>query len=259
MLNERGLRTILVILGVSIVGLLMLALYQWFGGDKTASLALTGVMATFALAFAAVLTLEQNRSLVKAAADQATASRDAVDQDRALLKASSDQAAASWQTVEEMKHERELAYKPLLVVTQGPYDPQGTSRTHLGLSIGAFIIRNIGTGPALNVAFCAQGFDGEPATLKWVSAQFPGMAVGTEERVPKFFGHEPSPGGIRPDRYRCLVEDWQWGDDGLVFAVRYEDWFGTHYLSPGGPQSHKPAEWRGAIGVVDQPNWMRCS
>lgn len=69
MLNERGLKSILAVLGLAVLGLLILALWQWAQGDKTTSLAVVGVMATLALAFAAVLTLEQNRSLVKAASD----------------------------------------------------------------------------------------------------------------------------------------------------------------------------------------------
>lgn len=158
-----------------------------------------------------------------------------------------------------MRRERELAYKPLLVITTGYLDPPPAGVERIGFPPLAFVIRNIGTGPALNIAFCAQAFQGSPQELNWISAEYPGISAGAEEKVGMFYRRDPEPDRPRPDRYRCLIEGWPWLDDGVVFAVRYEDWFGTHYLSPGGPQMPSTAEWRGQRGTVDQPGWLRCS
>lgn len=242
MLNERALRTILVVLGLFIVGALLVAVYQGAAGNDTISLAVVGVMATLALAFAAVLTLEQNRSLVKAAAEEAVASRE--------------QAVASQEIVEEMRREREWAYKPMLVITRGYLDPPPTGFEQMRPPLPAFIVRNIGTGPALNVALGAHTFSGEH---RWLSASVPGLAPGAEERVAIVYRRDPQPDGYSPDRYRCLVDEWPVAKGEEAVAVRYEDWFGTHYRSAGGPRLPHPNEWRGQPGTMDQPAWLRCN
>ena len=71
MVNERGPTNDPRGLRLAIVGELFLAVSQWIVGDKTTSLAAVEVMATLALALAAVLTLEQNCSLGKAASEEA--------------------------------------------------------------------------------------------------------------------------------------------------------------------------------------------
>lgn len=231
MLNERALRGVLVALGTAIVVLLLAALTVWGGGDSTASLAMVGVVATLALAFAAVLTLEQSRSLVKAATDEATASREIVD---------------------EMRRERDWSYKPWLVIRRGYVegDLPWTGASY-------FYVRNIGTGPAVNVKLCAHAFRGEPPTHQWLWGEAQGIAPNEEEHfLATYRGAEPS--GARPDRYRCIVDDWRVSPDGEVVAVRYEDWFGRFYRSPGGPDHPLPDEWRGQQGTAEQPDWLRC-
>lgn len=231
MLNERGLRAILAVLGLAIFGAAALAVHQWATANPTSSLAVVGVMATLALAFAAVLTLEQNRSLVRAATDEAAASRE---------------------TVDEMRREREWAYKPWLVIRRE------SVRESSGFHSEYFIVRNIGTGPALDIKFCAHRFSGDPSEHQWLSVEAPGIAPNGEERLYVAYKRVSQPDGSRPDRYRCIVDEWLVAEGQEVFAVRYEDWFGTHYRAPGGPGKPLPEQWRGQQGTADQPDWLRC-
>ncbi len=238
MLNERALRTILVVLGLAIAGALLLAVFQWAAGNDTISLAVVGVMATLALAFAAVLTLEQNRLLVKAAAEEAAASREIVD---------------------EMRREREWAYKPLLVhrsrlhrSSAGRIHPDGAApgRLHrpehrnwpgpLPRAVRPFVHR-------------------QPAGAQVALGRRSRLASNAEEQVPIAYRRDPRPNSSRPDRYHCLVGDWQLAEGEEAVAVRYEDWFGTHDWSPGGPRVARPIEWRGQLGTMDQPDWLRCN
>lgn len=70
----RPLSALLAAVGVITVVLGVEAIYLWTQKDETGSLALATAVATFALAFAAILTIEQNAALVAAATDEARAS-----------------------------------------------------------------------------------------------------------------------------------------------------------------------------------------
>jgi hypothetical protein len=64
-------------------------------------------------------------------------------------------------------------------------------------------------------------------------------------------------------RYNCIVTDITAGVSEVVFAVRYEDWFGNHYRVTGTrvggmPSDGKPDEWRGHQGTIGQPDWLTC-
>ena len=224
-----------VVLGACGVGTAALAVILWVSGDYTGSLAALTAMGTFALASVAVLTYGQNRALVRAATDEAAASRD---------------------SVEEMRREREWAYRPHLVVRRG-YSETRSDRGGLPVRYELFFIRNLGTGPALNVRFGAHTFTGDPPAHRWLSWENPGIAPGGEEQVARRYG--PNPHDARPDRYRCLVDQWQVSKDEEVFAVRYEDWFGTHYRASGGTAVEPQVlEWRGHPSLADAPDWLRC-
>jgi len=246
------LRIVALLLVLATIGAGLLAGYLWIQGDRTGSLASATVMATFALAAVALLTLrqnerlvQQNAELVRAASEEATATRDQAG-------ASKDQATASRETVEEMRREREWAYKPLLVVIRRPI--KGSE-----LTLSQYVVQNIGTGPALNVRLAAHRFAGDPAGHTWLSAETPGIAPGGEDAFGTWnYGGDAEPGQPRPDRYRCIVDEWQASEGEEVVAVRYDDWFGTHYRS-GGPSNHPTEEYRGHQTTIDAPDWVRCS
>jgi hypothetical protein len=124
MLNEKALRIILGLLAAGFVAMCAIALYEWMvATDPTGSLAAVGVMATFAVAFAAVLALDQNRSLVKAATDEARASADAVS---------------------EMQRQREWSFKPSLAVSPGS---RPTESNRFGVQL--WRVRNIWHRPGV--------------------------------------------------------------------------------------------------------------
>jgi hypothetical protein len=249
-LSKWGLRSVLLLLGLAVLAAVGAAAYVGYWGDKTGGLALVSVAATLALAFAAVLTLQQNRAIVSTASAQA--------------KAATDEATASRETVEEMRNQRRLAYRPWLVITQE------WVRNDSGVASPPshyFVVTNIGTGPAVNIRLNAYRFDdatpdgaygsGSAARRLWVSAETGGVGPGGEWRVYQGWSEDAEIDEKRPDRFRCLVEDFLADGATDAAAVRYEDWFGSTYRSPGGVGHPSPVEWQGhAEG--EAPDWMRC-
>lgn len=237
-----GLAIVLVALAVGALGLVG---YLWQANDHTGSLTAASAMATFVLASVAVLTLRQNDKLVRAAIDEATATRE-------QATASAVQATASRETVEEMRREREWAYRPLLTVSER--NIRGSELSHTEL-----VVRNIGTGPALNVCLAGHQFIGDPPGHRWLSEYSQGIAPGAELTFGTWlYSDDATTGEPRSDRYRCIVDDLvQVGSEEIV-AVRYDDWFGTHYRS-GGPTGQATEEYRGHGSVIDAPSWMRCN
>jgi hypothetical protein len=232
MLNEKALRIILGLLAAGFVAMCAIALYEWMvATDPTGSLAAVGVMATFAVAFAAVLALDQNRSLVKAATDEARASADAVS---------------------EMQRQREWSFKPSLAVSPG-WRPTESNR----FGVQFWRVRNIGTGPAFNVKLCGHrrpaGEGVRPS--EWMAGECMGLAPNGEHEFVQQW--QTVPHDSRPDRYRCLLGDWWQQEDDMIVAVRYEDWFGTHYRAS--PMLERPDEWRGHPSEAGAPDWLRCS
>jgi hypothetical protein len=248
-LSKWGLRAILLLLGLAVLAAVVAAAYVGYWGDKTGGLALVSVAATLALAFAAVLTLQQNRAIVSAASAQA--------------KAATDEATASRETVEEMRNQRRLAYRPWLVITQEwVRNDSGSLR-----SSQYFVVTNIGTGPAVNVKLRAHKFveptpddpygSGSSARRLWLSAESGGIAPGSEWRVHQAWAEVGEIDGKQPDRMRCLLDDLLVADPTYAAAVRYGDWFGSVYRSPGAHGDPSPVEWPdGADG--DPPDWLRC-
>lgn len=246
MTRTRSLRVLLVGVGLVTVVLAFEAIYLWSQGDESGSLAMATAVATLVLAFAAILTIAQNQALVQAAIDEA--------------KASSDEARASRETVEEMQRQRELAFKPWLVVTKGI----GESSNPSFAGPLVFRVTNIGSGPAVNVALSAVTLlhDREDtARRSWVSDYVQGIAPGDSWEVRRIYSYPGEQDGIPgADRYRCITDDIEWdGRDEETVAVRYEDLFGVHYRSsPNAQRARRPEEWRGTTTAIDGPNWLTC-
>ena len=197
-----GLAIVLVALAAGALGLVG---YLWQADDHTGSLTAASAMATFVLASVAVLTLRQNGKLVSAAIDEATATREQAG-------ASKDQASASRDTVDEMRREREWAYKPAIVLVQeARFQP---SDHGFGTRWQVVVLSNIGTGPAFNVRLAvhrparAASEDKEAREHRWLSAEWPGLPAGgdVEFSIAELFS-EPATDGPRPDRFRGIVDD----------------------------------------------------
>lgn len=240
------LRVLLAAIGAVTLILGVEAIVLWQQGDEAGSLALATAVATFALAFGAVLTIDQNAALVQAAIDEA--------------KASTDEAKASRETVEEMQRQRELAYKPWLVITKAVTESANPGRAH---SWPVFRVINVGSGPAVNVALSAvtMGSDEKAPRRSWASAYVQGIEPGGYWDAGRIYSAPGEADGIPgADRYRCITDDLAAGGlDGELVAVRYEDLFGVHYRSsPDAARARRPEEWRGAPSLADAPDWLRC-
>lgn len=242
-----GLAIVLVALAA---GALVLVGYLWQADDHTGSLTAASAMATFVLASVAVLTLRQNDKLVRVAIDEATATRE-------QAVASKDQATASQQAVAEMQRGREWAYKPALVLAK-------VTRTSEGkpfFQSRNVVISNIGTGPAFNIRLAvhtpARAAFGEEEARdhSWLSAEWQGLPAGgdLERSLSRPFAEEG-----REDRYRGIVDDVPSQDGEVVFAVRYDDWFGNHYRVIG-PAIRPAEEYRGHPSEAGAPDWARVS
>lgn len=250
----RVLSALAIVLVVLAVGALGLVGYLWQANDHTGSLTAASAMATFVLASVAILTLRQNGKLVSAATDEATATREQAG-------ASKDQASASRDTVDEMRQEREWTYKPALVLTT----ETRTSARDISYQWEAVVVWNIGTGPAFNVRLAVHAPAREATNWRaasehhWLSAEWPGLPAGGKVELSiADLSDSSETDEPRPDRYRCIVDDVQSMSGEDVFAVRYDDWFGTHYLSTG-PNIKAGEEYRGDGSVIAAPNWMRCN
>jgi hypothetical protein len=241
----QPLRLLLGIVGTVTLALAAASVYLWLRGDESGSLALATAVATFALAFGAILSIDQNRALVQAASDEA--------------HASSDEAQASRETLEEMQRQRELAYRPWVVVNRHWVRSEG-----LGVSgWWAFEVLNIGAGPAVEVVLSAIRKDPDRMPVRsWMAAERQGIEPGGSWDVPARFiapGEEESD-EPRTDRFRCVIDDLEAAiSAGEIVAVRYQDLFGTHYRSsPDDRRALRPEEWKGAASAIDAPDWLRC-
>jgi len=242
---ERRLNNIVapaLVVAIFIAG--VLAIRQWTLGDEAGSLALVTIAATLTLALAAILALRQNVTLIDAAIEEA--------------KAATQQAKASNETVMEMERQRELAYRPWLVYAGRRVDPGGSTGSITVMPTERLVVKNIGTGPALDVCLAAVRTTREGARA-FQAHTIGGIAAGDEWDVHSLYLESANATGPRPDRYRCLVDDLAIDEVGEVVAVRYEDWFGNHYRSPGSQTDAKPVVWVGDRTLKDAPDWLRCS
>jgi hypothetical protein len=228
----KGVLTLLVVLSILVVSLVI---YFWVDDDRAASMAALAIVPTTALAFAAALAYQQNARLVEAATQEATEARK-------QAMATTDQAIASRQAVDEVRNDREWAYRPLLVITGA----------QSGSSVFV-VVTNIGTGPALNVRLAAHKIYPEA----WQSWELPDLAPRGEAKVFLDFSSSASDGSPQPNRYRCIVDDLPVAAHQPAAAVRYEDWFGAHYRS-GGPPEHDKKTWRAHSSLKGAPPWVRC-
>lgn len=225
MLSKWGLRIIAGLLVLGALAMAGAAAYEWhWATDPTGSLAAVGVAATFLVALAAVL---------------------AIDQNRALVKASTDEARASSETVVEMQRQRESAFKPAVII-----------ETTIRGNVEHFVVRNIGTGPAFNLRLSGHWFGGNPGDHRWMWWSAMGLAAGEEAVFPALWATKTRQQDA--DKYRCVVERWVASNpEQAKAAVRYDDWFGTHYRASS--LSEAPDEWRNSTTLVDTPDWLRCN
>lgn len=216
------------------------AVYNWWTHNHSASLALASVAASLMLALAASLALRQNVELIRATAREAEASRTIAD---------------------EMRHDRELSFKPALTVRFArEFDTaSNASGSYSTPSVPRFVVKNIGTGPAFNLSFCGCRRSTDPPDHLWISEERQGLAANDEWRIFGGFVSQPDAVALHgAQRYRCVVVDLLQSGNELAFAIRYDDWFGKHYRSPGGREQSAPAEWDGKQGTIGQPDWMQC-
>jgi hypothetical protein len=219
-----------------VVGMAAAAFYEWqVDKNDTLSLAAVGVGATFALATAAILTLEQNRALMS--------------QNERLVVASADEAKASREMVEEARRDRQLAFTPRLTwVFDGSMS--NSQITELGL-----VVENVGPGVAINVVACAHQIYGDQERW-WSSDPFELRPMGTWPPPPHRISLADTQAGRR---FGCVLEDLIAADrTTLSFAIRYQDLLGTWYRFPGGaaPSQRDPVRW--VPGEDPQPSWASC-
>ena len=239
-LSRRALTSLAVVLLLVAVATGVGALLDLSTHDDSAGFALASLAASLMLALAATLALRQNVELIRATAKEAEASRT---------------------IAEEMRRDRELAFKPALTVAFA-YEFDTAPNASGGYSappVPRFVVKNIGTGPAFNLSFCGRRIAGDPPAHSWISVERQGLATNDEWRIPGVFRPGGNSAALQDaQRFRCLVDDLLQAGDELVSAVRYDDWFGKHYRSPGGQKQSAPIEWDGKLGMLDQPDWMRC-
>lgn len=154
MLSARVIRALLWGLGVGTVGLFGVAAWEWrYGGDSGPNLALSAAVAgaTFALAFVAAITVEQDQALVRAATDEARASADAA---------------------RETRRQAQLASLPFL---EFEMPLLGTSADEsIGFEYLAIETHNLGPGPALELRLTVERQD---ASGEWRPSRFLGSRV----------------------------------------------------------------------------------
>jgi hypothetical protein len=231
------------------------------------------IAATIALAAAAAATYRQNAQLVQAANAEVIAANeqarssaemarvtaaqasDSAAQTQATLdmaKAAALQADASGISVAEMQMQRQLANRPWLVL-------EGRHIDHAGGPLGSdyWTINNIGTGPAVNVCLSAvQTLMHQDRHIehRWMSHSVGGIAAGSSWSVYLRFNAGDA------QRYRCVTDDLGFAEpNDEIVGIRYEDWFGNHYRSPGSQRDVKPQVWTGQPTEIDAPDWLRCN
>lgn len=99
-------------------------------------------------ASASLESIQQNRELIETTRQEATA---VVEQSRAAHQ----QAEAAMKLVEETQRDRELAYRPHLVIES--HTPKAGTPWDTD-----YLVRNIGSGPALNCRMAHHEFSGDP-------------------------------------------------------------------------------------------------
>lgn len=180
-----------------------------------------------------------------------------IDQNRAVVRAAIEEANASRETVEEMRRQRELAYQHWLVVERvAPEHP--TDR----IAVPAYRVTNIGAGPAINVALSAMRVRAaaDPVHL-WVSDETQGIEPGGRWDVfAGFTTSQGKAGGTRADRYRCVTDDLaRLIVEVAIVAVRYQDLLGVHYrTSPDERRAQSPEALARGATAIDAPDWLRC-
>jgi hypothetical protein len=161
------------------------------------------------------------------------------------LAASEKLVQGSQQTIVEMRRDREAAYRPWLVMARVRVGEDTTGKYRARIY---FVVKNIGTGPAVNIALCRRDDIGLLS-----SHEVQGLRAGEEVR----FETAPEPDFGQGGRFKCIVDDWEPVEEVDVMVARYDDWFGTHYRSPGGPLQLSPNVWREDDGTP-KPSWMGC-
>ena len=193
-----------------------------------------------AQAAAATEMAKQNSTLVQATKRQAEAVEEQARAGLGQTAAGQQQAQAAAELVRETQRNRELAYRPHLVIESRTPKP--------GASYGTgYVVKNIGSGPALNCRMAHHEFSGEPPQHdSWNSPLFD-VGVGGAYEVTN-----------APGRWYDNVLDGLPGDGQTVDACVCEDQFGNRFRFAAGFEMRQPQpldSWRPGNAYEKWADW----
>jgi hypothetical protein len=202
---------------------------------------------------------ETSKRLVESAAAQAQAATRQASAMRTQAEATKEQARLTNRTLSEVREQRRLANRPWLVYAGGRSDPIDRTAPFPILPASYLIIKNIGTGAAVNVSVCAFVM-AQDGLRHYISESIGGIAADGNWEVLRSFEKEGSVVTTgRPDRHRCIIDDLTInpGVDKLYVGIRYQDWFGTWFRTSNVVTRGQPDEYDATEDA--EPNWMQCS
>lgn len=192
-------------------------------GIATVLLAAIGIGSVI-FAAAAVITSE---GAIRAARDTLDATRKLVVAAEAEALAARDQAAAAIASLDEIRQDRELEFRPHVTVSIDLV----TSNVEYQLTV-----TNVGRGPALDCALCAYAFVVEH---QWASQPIFDLGPGVSRRFVQVRTSNAD------QATRGLTDDLTVPQDGFVVVVAYQDVLGTRYRAVQGSRLHRTDRFRG--------------
>ena len=192
-------------------------------GIATVLLAAVGI-GSVAFAAAAVITSE---GVIRAARETLDATRKLVVAADAEASAARDQAAAAVASLDEIRQDRELEFRPHVTVSVDLVSDN---------VLFTLTVTNVGRGPALDCALCAASFVGQH---QWASQSLFDLGPGASRR----FEQVRTSNGDQATR--GLADDLAIPQDGFVVVVAYQDVLATRYRAVQGSRLHRTDRFRG--------------